>query len=145
MWSQEPRFQRYRYRSARQLTINGAGDLDRHLQNLAASDKPDQYLCTSLAIKDSSGKNGLSERFKRLMARAGVDSQSAKGQGTKNFSKLSFRSLRHSFNSTMANMGIDQETRMALTGHNSKAIICDYTHFELPKLNAAISKLPSLL
>ena len=42
-------------------------------------------------------------------------------------------------------MGIDQETRMALTGHSSKAINNDYTHLELPKLKAAISKLPSLL
>jgi integrase len=120
-------------------------DLDRRLQTLASSDKPAQYLCPSLAHKGSSGKNGLSECFKRLMARTGIDPQSAKGQGTKNFSKLSFHSLRHSFNSTLANLGIDQETRMALTGHSSKAINNDYTHLELPKLKAAISRLPSLL
>ena len=120
-------------------------DLDKHLQKMA-SDKPDKYLCPSLADKgESSGKNGLSECFKRLMARTGIDSKSAKGQGTKNFSKLSFHSLRHSFNSTLANMGIDQETRMALTGHSSKAINNDYTHLELPKLKSAIAKLPSLL
>jgi integrase len=53
--------------------------------------------------------------------------------------------LRHSFNSTLANMGIGQETRMALTGHSSKAINNDYTHLELPKLKAAISMLLSLL
>jgi integrase len=120
-------------------------DLEMHLQKLASSDKPDKYLCPLLANKNTSGKTGLSESFKRLMARAGIDSQSAKGQGTRNFSKLSFHSLRHSFNSTLANMGIDQETRMALTGHSSKAINNDYTHLELPKLKSAISKLPSLL
>lgn len=120
-------------------------NLDKHLQTLASSDKPDKYLCPSLAEKGSSGKNGLSQCFERSMAMAGIDSQSARGQGTKNFSKLSFHSLRRSFNSTLANMGIDQETRMALTGHTTRAINDDYTHLELPKLKAAILKLPSLL
>ena len=33
---------------------------------------------------------------------------------------LSFHSLRHTFNSALANAGIPEETRMALTGHTSR-------------------------
>jgi hypothetical protein len=37
-----------------------------------------------------------------------------------------------------------EETRMVITEHTTKAINSDYTHLELPKLKAAIGKLPSL-
>lgn len=119
-------------------------DLETHLQTIASTDKPETFLCPSLAEKGTSGKHGLSESFKRIMAKAGIDSKTAQGQGTRQFSKLSFHSLRHSFNSILANGGVTQETRMKLTGHSSVDINNDYTHLELPKLQTAIFTLPSL-
>ncbi len=79
------------------------------------------------------------------MAKAGIDSQTVQGQGNRQFSKVSFHSLRHSFNSILANAGITQETRMALTGHSSAAINSDYTHLDISKLKGAVDKLPSVL
>jgi integrase len=117
-------------------------DLENHLMTLASTDT-DGFLCPSLAQKGIGGKSGLSEKFKRVMTNAGIDSGSSKGQGIKQFSKLSFHSLRHTFNSALANAGVDQEIRMAFTGHSTKAINSDYTHLDMPKLKSAISKLRS--
>jgi integrase len=115
-----------------------------HLENLASTDRPETFLCPSLAGKATGGKNGLSETFRRLMVRACIDRQPSSRNGIRRFAKLSFHSLRHSFNSAMANAGVDQETRMRLSGHSSIAVNGDYTHLELPKLEAAIMKLPRL-
>jgi site-specific recombinase XerD len=57
---------------------------------------------------------------------------------------LSFHSLRHSFNSAMANAGVSQELRQRLTGHASKAINDRYTHTELETLRKAVGTVPSL-
>jgi site-specific recombinase XerD len=95
--------------------------------------------------KPSCGKNGLSSQFKRIMARAGIDGQTGPGAGFREFSKLSFHSLRHSFNSALANAGVDQETRMLLTGHSSVAVNGTYTHLELETLKQAVEKVPSLI
>jgi integrase len=105
----------------------------------------EEQLCPSLANRTSGGKSGLSEGFKRVMKDAGVDARTEQGQGKQQFSKLSFHSLRHSFNSALANNGIDQETRMKLTGHVSVATNQGYTHLGLPRLKQAIETLPALV
>ena len=82
--------------------------------------------------------------YKEIMDKAGFDTLVVQGKGKRKFSKLSFHSLRHSFNSLLANEGIDQESRMKLVGQKSKAINTDYTHLDMPKLEDAMSKLPAL-
>jgi integrase len=79
------------------------------------------------------------------MSAAGIDAQRGPGLGIRRFAKLSFHSLRHSFNSALANAGVSQETRMMMTGHASAGVNGDYTHLELPKLKAAVDKLPGLI
>jgi integrase len=116
-----------------------------HLEKLASTDRPENSLCPSLAGRPTSGKLGLSAQFSRLMATACIDIQRAAGLGVRRFSTLSFHSLRHSFNSALANAGVPQEARMKLTGHSSAAINGDYTHLELPSLRAAVQKLPDLV
>ena len=80
------------------------------------------------------------------MKKAGVDSKMIQRDGEKgrNRSTLSFHSLRHSFNSEMANAGIPQEMRQRLTGHASKAVNDRYTHAELKTLRNAVESVPSL-
>jgi len=120
-------------------------DLEKHLLTLPSSDTADSQLCPTLCELRTGGKTGLSESFKAIMLRAGIDPQMSEGNGKQKLAKLSFHSLRHSFNSILANEGIDQETRMALTGHSSVEVNNGYTHLELPKLKAAVQKLPSIL
>lgn len=78
------------------------------------------------------------------MVAAGVDAKTGEGMGVRSFSKLSFHSLRHGFNSALANSGVAQETRMALSGHSTVAVNTGYSHLEVALLRAAVEKLPGL-
>lgn len=109
-----------------------------------ATDTADPYITPELAKKKSGGKTGLSESFKNVMLKAGIDPQVVEGQGKRKFSKLSFHSLRHAFSSILANNGVDQETRMALIGHSESITNAGYTHLDLRKLRGAMVKLPAL-
>jgi integrase len=103
------------------------------------------FLFTSLAGKGTGGKHGLSGRFAAIMERAGIEGKITRhAEGGRATSNLSFHSLRHSFNSAMANAGVSQEIRQKLTGHASAEMNTRYTHHELGPLRAAISAIPSL-
>jgi integrase len=115
-----------------------------HIQAFPISVEPEAFLCPTLANKTTGGKNGLSALFRRIMDGAGVDSKTSQGLGLRQFSKLSFHALRHSFTSGLANAGISAELRMKLTGHSSEAVHRGYTHHELEVLKSAVCKLPSL-
>ena len=115
--------------------------LVKHLLKLSES-HTEGFLCPSLAAKKPGGKHGLSESFKRIVKRAGLDLMIIKGKGTRNFTRRSFHSLRHSFSSALANAGVPEETRMKLTGHASREMHARYTHINLEPLKQAINSLP---
>ena len=97
--------------------------------------------------KPGSGKSGLSMAFKRIMAKAGIDAgviRGRSGAAGRSVSALSFHSLRHSFNSALANAGVSQELRQKLTGHASADMNIIYTHHELETIRSAIKTLPRL-
>ena len=86
-----------------------------------------------LAGKAGAGKSGLSMSFKRIMERVNIKGRllrEATGEG-RSQSSLSFHSLRHSFNSALANAGVAMEIRQKLTGHASAGMNAQYTHHEL--------------
>ncbi len=72
---------------------------------------------------------------KRLESAGGV------GRGR---NKLSFHSLRHSFNSALANAGVSQEIRQKLTGHRDVVSNKVYTHFDFPILKDAVALIPQI-
>jgi integrase len=81
------------------------------------------------------------------MERAGIRSGKLRdrGQGvSRSVSAHSFHSLRHSFNSALANAGVSQEIRQLLTGHASDAMNTLYTHTEIETIRRAIEHLPRL-
>ena len=99
-----------------------------------------------LAGKSGAGKSGLSMQFKRIMERAKIKGRllrEANGAG-RSQSSLSFHSLRHSFNSAMANAGVSSELRQKLTGHASAKMNAQYTHHQLEELRAAVSVIPRI-
>jgi site-specific recombinase XerD len=65
------------------------------------------------------------------------------GEGRKQWS-LSFHSLRHSFNSALANAGVDVEVRQELTGHASAEQNESYTHRHIESLRKAVMKVPPI-
>jgi integrase len=90
------------------------------------------------------GRHGLSEGFKRIMRKAGLDLQTVKGWGKRMFSRRTFHALRHSFTSALANQNVSSELRMKPTGHKTAAMHQKYTHHEMDNLRTAIKKIPSL-
>lgn len=80
----------------------------------------------TLAGKTGGGKSGLSMKFRGIMERAGIVGRILRERAEKSAgrtqSSLSFHSLRHSFNSGLANAGVAQELRQKLTGHASAAM-----------------------
>ena len=98
-----------------------------------------------MADKGPGGRHGLSESFKNIMRKAGVDSQPIVSDvGVRTLSRRSFHALRHSFTSALANAGVAPELRMKLTGHKTEAVHRDYTHHELAALADAVAKMPGL-
>ena len=67
----------------------------------------------------------------RVLVDAGIDEGNIRernGAAGRSVSALSFHSLRHSFNSALANAGVSQELRQKLTGHASADMNTIYTH-----------------
>jgi len=124
------------------VTIPLHRDLERELLKNAGIGKTPMF--PSLAGKDTGGKHGLSGRFAAIMERAKIEGKRTQASGGRTLSSLSFHSLRHSFNSAMANAGIAQEIRQKLTGHTSVETNKVYTHHELEPLRAAVAAIPSL-
>ena len=114
-----------------------------YFNSLETKNKKDAYISPSLAGKSTSGKSGLSGAFTRLMEKAGIDPERVDGKGKRKFSAKTFHSLRHSFNSMLANSGVSQETRMKLIGHASEQINDQYTHIQMETLRRDIENLPS--
>jgi integrase len=119
-------------------------DLLAALNKLAGNDRPDVFIMPGLASQRTSGRRGLSETFKRIMAKAGLDLQTVQGAGNQMFSRRTFHALRHTFTSALANENVSQELRMKLTGHKTEGEHRKYTHHEMDNLRAAIKKIPSL-
>jgi integrase len=117
--------------------------LEAHLLELPAPDSGKAFVFPALAGKTS---GTLAKGFARVMKRAGMVSAvltTRHGGKGRTVHAHSFHSLRHSFNSQMANAGIAQEVRMKLTGHTSTGMNKTYTRHELEPLRAAIAAIPS--
>jgi integrase len=103
----------------------------------------------SLAGKSGAGRSGHSMQFARIMGKAGIKGrvlrQRQEDGAGRTQSSLSFHSLRHSFNSALANAGVSQEMRQKLTGHASAKINSKYTHLEIEGLRAAVGSIPALV
>lgn len=117
--------------------------LEDYLLSLPTAKSDDEYLFPTLAEKSASP---LSKEFGELMERAKIEHRTIRektGAG-RSVSALSFHSLRHSFTSILANAGVSEELRMALTGHKERAVHQRYTHRELQQLQNAIGLLPQV-
>ena len=123
------------------VTIPLHAELERHLLKSPGIGKA--FLFPSLAGRGTGGKHGLSGRFSAIVERAGIVPKVTQ-EGLRTRASLTFHSLRHSFNSAMANAGVSQEIRQKLTGHSSAEVNKLYTHHELEPLRKAIARLPRI-
>lgn len=132
-------------KTGKTVTVPLHPELEAQLSKLASCDQPQKYVMPGMADKGPGGRHGLSESFKAIMLKAGVDPQRVeREEGVRTLSRRTFHALRHSFTSALANAGVAPELRMKLTGHTTEAAHRGYTHHELETLRNAITKLPSL-
>lgn len=118
-------------------------ELQAHLEALAG-DTAEKFVMPGMAGKGPGGRHGLSESFKTIVRRAGLDLQEVQGGGVRKLNRRTFHSLRHSHVSALANAGVSAELRMKITGHKSAEIHGGYTHHEREELAKAMAKLPGL-
>jgi integrase len=126
------------------ITIAIHPELEDHLLPMADSDDPKGFLFPSLTGKRSPV---LSANFKEIMAKASIEAGVAReklGAKGRTISLRSWHSLRHSFNSALANQGVSQELRQKLTGHSSAEMNTLYTHHELETIRRAVAAIPRL-
>ncbi len=126
------------------ITVPIHRELLKHLEKLASTDSTNPYVMPEMASKGPGGRHGLSEGFKRIVLKAGLDLEVTEGSGKRNICRRTFHALRHSFTSALANAGVPPEVRMKLVGHASEAVHKGYTHHELETLRVALNKLPGL-
>jgi integrase len=119
--------------------------LAEYLGQLARSKADEMFVFPSLANRKISP---LSKYFKKIMQRAGIEQlvirQRKADSGGRSVNALTFHSLRHTFNSILANSGVPEETRMALTGHTSREMNQVYTHRQLQTYVDAVATLPRI-
>ena len=123
--------------------------LHAHLSTLSSREDETEFLCPSLTGKETGGKTGLSRKFLKIMAKAGVDERrveckavhKVEGKKARTLPKRSFHSVRHSFNSELANAGVPQEVRRDFVGHADNDTNDIYTHRELRVAEEAVAKL----
>jgi integrase len=100
--------------------------------------------CYSLLLTAEELKGGLSESFKGLVRKAGLDLQTVQGDSSRQISKRTFHVLGHSFTSGLANAGVSQELRLKRAGHSGERDHRTYSHHDIEILKVAMAKLPSL-
>jgi integrase len=125
-------------------------DLESRLIAGPISDGPNAPVFPEL-FKNS--RSSLSKAFIRIMKDAGIKAglgrarPDAKGQSAskgRSFSLRSFHSLRHSFNSALANAGVPSALRRKLTGHTSEEMNALYTRHELQTIRQEVAAIPRL-
>jgi len=89
----------------------------------------------------------LSITFGKIVKSAGIVGRLMRdgNNGGNKVSSLTFHSLRHTFNSAMANAGVSMELRQRLTGHASASMNTIYTHHDDAVLRAAVIKIGAKL
>ena len=123
--------------------------LQEHLMSIASNDNPHGLLSPTLAGKETGGCNGLSAQFQKVMKTAGVDTmevdtkvlKKVEGKTARTLARRSFHSLRHTYNTELANADVPQEIRRKLVGHSSDDVNDIYTHLDIALFRSAIEKL----
>jgi integrase len=116
-------------------------ELEDYLLSLPAPKTDKAFLFPSLAQRLISP---LSKHFRKIMERAHIQQSviRERGKAGRSVNALSFHSLRHSFSSILANAGVSEELRMALTGHTTREVHRGDTHHQLAALRDAVATLP---
>jgi integrase len=117
--------------------------LEDYLLSLPTPKSDDDFLFPQLGGRSVSP---LSKAFRKIMEAAHIEQRviRERSKAGRSVNALSFHCLRHSFSSILANAGVREELRMALTGHATRAIYQRYSHHDLERLRKAVALLPTI-
>jgi len=99
-------------------------------------------LCPSLHETPVSGRYGISQQFRHLVDQSGIELTVIQGSGDRGiqFRSKSFHSFRHTLNSILYNLDIDEKWRMKILDHDSKAVNEGYSHADISVLAEEMDK-----
>jgi integrase len=112
----------------------------------SALDEPEAYVFSSLAQRASGGRDGLTNEFNALMARAGlVDHKirQPKGRAGRALRSKTFHSFRHGAASEIFNSAIAKEAARRVTAHSGETLQ-RYLHADLQAIQSATALVPRL-
>ena len=111
-------------------------------ERLEELDRESGPLCPSLSQTPVGGRHGISEQFRHLVDQSGIELQKINGSGTRGieFRSKSFHSFRHTLNSILYNLDIDEKWRMKILDHDSKAVNEGYSHADIAVLAGEMKK-----
>ncbi len=119
--------------------------LEDYLLSVPTPKSDDAFLFPTLAGRRVAN---LSKQFRKLMNAACIKNWKVREAGNgaaRDVWALGFHSFRRTHVSTLANAGVPEEQRMAITAHATREVHKGYTHHELAQLHQAVTKsLPSL-
>ena len=122
--------------------------LEEYLSRLSKSKADKTFVFPALARQAQRNVSPLSKAFKKIMRDAGIQQRVIRERkadsGGRCVNALTFHSLRHTFNSILANAGIPEETTMVLTDHTSREMNQVYTHRQLQTYIDAVATLPRI-
>lgn len=97
----------------------------------------------SLASLPATGSRSVSARFRdEILPIIGIHQPYAENNGgNKRVTAWSFHSFRHMLSTELNRMGVSQETRMAVVGHDDAGVSRGYTHAEFEDAKRAIGRL----
>jgi integrase len=136
-------------KTGREIVIAVHPALEDYLLSLPAPKTDEAFVFRSLAQRAQGRVAALSRTFCQIMRKARIKQVVIRERGKSSESgrsvyTLSFHSLRHSFASILANAGVSEELRMALTGHTERETHKRYTHHDLERLRDAVAVLPRI-
>lgn len=143
----EPMKQKRSTKTKKIIRVKIHATLREALEALPSADDPNAPVFPSLVNKETGGTGGLCSAFSEIMAQAGIDPESTRKRSEgapRRVPKRSFHSLRHFFNTAMAESGVPQEVRRQLVGHTSDEVNDIYTHWKAEHLGKAVDLLPPL-
>jgi integrase len=144
-------------KTGRSMTIPIAPQLFRFLKELKAkrpnAKATDPFWPEMAERYEQSGASWFSQRFTDLLlVKAGLaprtphrKKKNAKShKEARKVNEVSFHCLRHSYVTTLASLGMNQQTVKALAGHSSDEISDLYTTLPLATMRDAVAQLPNI-
>ena len=113
-------------------------EIQEYLQGLPRPIDSSAPIFPTLSKKTTGSACGLSNQFAKLVARAGIEAPRGAekhGPAGRRTRTLCFHSLRHSFNSRLANADVSIDTRKVMVGHASNVMNERYTRGMTPYID----------